>query len=146
LTHKHKIVISGNHERIPTIVKYYLPSATHYLRDETCIVNNLQIYGGVFKSKFTLLGNDKIRKKKWDDIPENTDIVITHTPPKGKRSNGHLEKRVHKICPVVHVFGHVHEYYGYYYENDITFICAASKINKNMVNDPIVFDIYSKNL
>jgi Icc-related predicted phosphoesterase len=54
----------------------------------------------------------------WDQISANTDILITHGPPKGildkvsfdGRVVGceHLLKRVEEINPTVHIFGHIH--------------------------------------
>lgn len=57
--------------------------------------------------------------KKWDLIPSNIDILMTHMPPKhilDKTSSGKhwgssslREKVLKEIKPKVHVFGHVHE-------------------------------------
>ena len=69
--------------------------------------------------------NDSL-ELKWALIPDDVDILITHSPPYdildevesqqhctswnfGSRS---LLKRVCEIKPKLHVFGHVHEGYG----------------------------------
>lgn len=54
-------------------------------------------------------------------IPAETDVLITHTPPRfhldlpAGLGCGHLLKEVWRIRPKVHVFGHVHAGYGQEY-------------------------------
>jgi Icc-related predicted phosphoesterase len=69
---------------------------------------------------------DSRRSSLWDTIPDNTDIVITHGPPKGimdevydYRRGGiintgcsFLSDKIFNLSPKVHVFGHIHEGYG----------------------------------
>lgn len=58
----------------------------------------------------------------WDDIPLDTDILVTHVPPKGHLdiSNGksrgceHLQHRLGYIRPRLVICGHVHEGRGYH--------------------------------
>lgn len=58
----------------------------------------------------------------WNDIPLDTDIVVTHTPPAGhldtsqKKSRGceHLQRRLWDVRPRLSVCGHVHEARGYH--------------------------------
>jgi Icc-related predicted phosphoesterase len=57
--------------------------------------------------------------KKWNLIPSNIDILMTHMPPKQILDKTYLgkhwgcsflkEKVLGEIKPKVHVFGHVHE-------------------------------------
>ena len=60
---------------------------------------------------------------KWQGIPEDTDILITHGPPKGigddfdrKRRSGcaALRKRVEECHPALHLFGHIHQDGGFW--------------------------------
>ncbi len=54
--------------------------------------------------------------EKWERIPEETDVLITHIPPLGfgDRASGTREsceellKAVRRVKPSLHVFGHVH--------------------------------------
>lgn len=60
--------------------------------------------------------------KKWDLIPDDTDILITHGPPLGILDDNEgnlrcgcptLRARVDIIQPKIHIFGHIHESFGY---------------------------------
>jgi Icc-related predicted phosphoesterase len=90
-------------------------------------------------------------KQLFGQIPEDTDILISHSPPYGildvvpmysyqvdpqtnkmvrKMQNQHtgnkeLMKRVHKIKPKLHVFGHIHECSGAEIHGDTLFVNAA---------------------
>jgi Icc-related predicted phosphoesterase len=64
----------------------------------------------------------------WDQIPDDTDILVTHGPPKGildlvpgsyEKFNPEnvgcpylLEHVMERVKPKLHVFGHIHEGYG----------------------------------
>lgn len=74
-------------------------------------------------------------KAKWDLIPEDTDVLITHGPPMGildkTLESGHvgceeLVKAVHRIKPKLHIFGHIHEDHGELRLHGTHFVNAAS--------------------
>jgi len=58
----------------------------------------------------------------WSNIPMNTDVLITHGPPllfldqvyggENTGSTGLLD-RVNRVKPLLHMFGHIHEAYGF---------------------------------
>ena len=96
----------------------------------------------------------KNRKEKWALIPSDTEILITHMPPrdimdctvKGQWGDKDLKDEVIKrIKPNVHIFGHVHEGYGFLTQENITFINCACEVWPpdalgRKVRDPIWFD------
>lgn len=61
-------------------------------------------------------------KKFWDQIPEGTDVLITHGPPFGTLDKEdvlgshmgceQLTQTILRVRPRLHVFGHVHGSYG----------------------------------
>jgi hypothetical protein len=59
-------------------------------------------------------------REKWALIPEDTDVLITHTPPYGvldyyfqyRLGCPDLMDRVNIVRPQVHVFGHIHNVHG----------------------------------
>jgi Icc-related predicted phosphoesterase len=68
-------------------------------------------------------------KKVWGKISDDTDILITHGPPKGILDAGvgceELWQRVNKVKPRVHCFGHAHGVNGVLEKNGITYINSA---------------------
>jgi Icc-related predicted phosphoesterase len=89
-------------------------------------------------------------KAKWDLIPEDTDVLITHGPPYGHLdtiqgfSQGcqDLLTAVEYVKPKFHVFGHVHKGAGLSKNEHTTFINASS-CNEwyKLANRPIVFNM-----
>lgn len=159
LPHKHKIVIAGNHDwplqRQAQEARALLTNVT-YLEDERFEVEGLKFYGSPWQPEFFSWAFNLPRKsrelaQKWDSIPPDTDIVITHGPPYGildKTTSGHfagcelLRERMAVIKPQVHVFGHIHEGYGTH-QQDTTLFVNASNLNEryNPVNEPIAIDV-----
>ena len=96
---------------------------------------------------------------KWSLIPEDTDVLITHTPPNGYRDlvnnwrqpNANvgcecLLNRIGEIKPLVNVFGHIHEGYGVEYGKDTLFVNAAiCTAGYEPINKPIVIDLVEIN-
>jgi Icc-related predicted phosphoesterase len=91
-------------------------------------------------------------KKVWEDIPEDTNILVTHGPPHQildyvPRSFSHqgctyLRQKISEIKPAYHIFGHIHEGYGYKLF-DSTHCYNVSVCNKNYdaINKPIELEI-----
>nr|CAH7739730.1 unnamed protein product [Callosobruchus chinensis] len=162
LPHKHKIVIAGNwdlasdaktidhfkwlmhlRERKPVLadtlnLKQHLTNCT-YLEDSSIEVYGVKIYGSPWiperpNAAFSLKRGKELLSK-WNKIPSDTDILVTHTPPLG---HGDLAVSVSKY----HIFGHIHEGYGFTTDGEISFVNASTcDINYHPVNLPIVFDI-----
>ncbi|KAF6202153.1 hypothetical protein GE061_004551 [Apolygus lucorum] len=127
-----------------------------YLQDEMAEPYGLRIYGTPWQPEFqgwafnVRRGADCLRK--WDKIPDNVDILISHTPPVGhgdlccsgvRAGCVELLSVVQKrIKPKYHVFGHIHEGYGITTDGSIIYINASTcNINYKPVNPPIVFDV-----
>lgn len=89
--------------------------------------------------------------EKFAKIPDDTDILITHSPPYGildKCDNGHvgstsLLHRIHEIKPRVVFYGHIHESYGKEIYKDSTICVNASHVDENYkpVNRPIRIEL-----
>lgn len=130
LPHKHKIAIAGNHDwpfsKYKGVARSALQDAI-YLQDESCIVEGLKIYGTPWQPEFNNWAfnlpryGDRLRRV-WENIPTDTDILITHCPPfgildklpgEGSLGCDYLRQIVtNKVKPIVHIFGHIHEGYG----------------------------------
>ncbi len=95
---------------------------------------------------FNLERGPEIRAK-WELIPKNTDVLITHGPPIGiadLTSRGEqvgcqdLLEVIEKIRPAIHIFGHIHEGYGMITKGKTTFINASNcDQHYQLVNPPI---------
>ncbi len=95
-------------------------------------------------------------KSKWDMIPEDTDVLITHGPPheirdfvsnwrQGDMNVGceilrhQLENR---IKPSLHVFGHIHGAYGAALIKDTLYVNASTCTESYQPsNKPIIVDL-----
>jgi len=163
----HKIFIAGNHdwgfqnnvEKIMEIVNSY--KTVDYIQDETISVGDdekmVNIYGSPWQPEFynwafNLPKNGVELAAKWDAIPDNTDILITHGPAFGVLDTVAgkmwdnlgcqiLTNKIKSIKPKIHVCGHIHSGYGYYFDGDTHFI-NASVLNEayQYTNKPITID------
>ena len=128
---KTKIIIAGNQdnylEKNKSKIKEIFPSA-NYLEYNSFQLkdSNILIYGApcILRRNFFILGNafslsGEGMKKKWEQIPSNTDILVTHVPPYDvldlSYKNKHLGSKwlrneiCNRIHPKIHIFGHNHD-------------------------------------
>lgn len=165
LKYKKKIFIAGNHDGCIEKGSFYFNHewmGADYLLDSGIEFEGLKIWGSPWTPTFSdwhfMLPRDKL-KEKWDLIPKDTDILITHGPPNGigdevlawgdtKEYVGchHLRERIENLNLKLHVFGHVHEGYsqtilkksGYGTENNVKCInCSIMNEFYRPVNKPI---------
>ncbi|XP_044270200.1 metallophosphoesterase domain-containing protein 1 [Tribolium madens] len=195
LPHKHKIVISGNHElsfdkkfsdyfkktvssrhtgsledEVPNYgntkdnisdavntdnIRQYLTNCT-YLEDSSIDIYGIKLYGTPWQPEFGGWAFNLERGEeclsKWNLIPNDVDVLITHTPPLGfgdlvcsgvRAGCVELLTTVQqRVKPKYHVFGHIHEDYGVFSDGKIIYINASTcDINYIPKNLPIVFDV-----
>lgn len=144
--HRKKIMIAGNHdgwlydafpktEKEAEDHKDLLNLADYqqhfeYLCDSSSEFEGFKIWGSPWSPYFPQVNpkcayfmvNEVELAYKFQQIPEDTDILMTHTPPYGILDTNirneccgstalrdHLDNRVH---PKLHFFGHIHENHG----------------------------------
>ena len=158
-----KIFIAGNHDRMfenhPEDVKQWLsefPNIT-YLQDQAITVDGIKIYGSPWQPEFFSWAFNLPRKgpglmSKWEAIPDDTDILITHGPAFGTLDTvaGRqydnlgcelLAERIERLKPKIHVCGHIHSGYGYTFKDGTHFFNAAVLNERyNYTQKPITFD------
>jgi len=140
LPHPHKIVVPGNHE-------FFLeadPSRRSLLSNAMVLVNEaieiegLRIWGSpvtpLYGGAFGMISAED-RSKLYAQIPEDTDVLVTHGPPyrildSGPDSGFHsgcreLFDAVMRVRPKLHIFGHVHVARGIFQTHETTFVNAA---------------------
>jgi len=90
-------------------------------------------------------------KDVWRNIPFGTDVVITHGPVKCHvdyvPSNDYyagcddLRNRIKAVKPLLHLSGHIHESYGYSYDQDTHYFNGSiCNLHYEAVNAPWVID------
>jgi Icc-related predicted phosphoesterase len=142
LSHKHKIMIAGNHD-FPfeddflaggDYVKTYTNGSVIYLDDSGVEIEGKKIWGSPVQPWFHSWAFNRYRGKDiqqhWDLIPSDIEILITHGPPYGigdllipkhrkigQDPNVGCEDLLNTIesrlkSLKLHVFGHIHSGYG----------------------------------
>jgi len=160
LPHKHKIVIAGNHDFCfpmdsPEWGKEKLSNCT-YLQDEFVVVEGFKIWGSPWQPwfggwHFNLDRGPQI-KEKWDLIPLDTDILVTHGPPddildwcfRGNKAGCvDLLNHIRKMKNLkMHVFGHIHESRGVANKDGVKFVNASTcTLGYRPTNQPFVVEL-----
>ncbi len=131
LPYAHKIFICGNHDECLYGAKIDgLDPNVHYLHNSSIEIYGLKFYG------VSMFMNDCIAPRQdqfYDNIPADTDILITHSPAYGILDfddNTHygsekLLERITTIKPKYHLFGHVHKQHGILQQNGTFFSNGA---------------------
>ena len=144
LPYKDIVAIGGNHDFVaqkkPELVKE-LP--WHYLQDETLWIQDLHLWGSPWAApcgRWAFMKPEHKLAELYQEIPDNTDLVITHTPAvragdrvvSGKLvGSDSLRERMLKMRPALHVSGHIHEGRGHYQIGRETRSINASLLDEN---------------
>ena len=161
LPHKHKVFVPGNHDWVFQDQEEYARGIFNKyniitLIDQSMTIKGVKFYGTPYQPVFfdwAFNVDNDVRRKIFDKIPNDTDILVTHTPPYGildtvaRHGAGSvgcniLCDKVEEIKPKVHVFGHIHESYGEYKEAGVHYInCSLCNDRYKAVNKPVIFEI-----
>lgn len=158
LPHPTKLFVAGNHDRPWQFQRKYAPlwltSAT-YLQDSGVMIGGLKFWGSPWQPEFSQgwafnLPRGPQLAAIWEKIPEDVDVLITHTPPQGILDGEnlgcqHLRQRIAQLPKLkLHIFGHIHSGYGRQVIDETTFVNAAvCNDNYHACNSPIVFEMPS---
>lgn len=159
MPHKHKILVPGNHDWcFQDHEDYSKGIVSNYgittLINESVTIAGVKFYGTPYQPvffdwAFNLPPHELL--VEYAKIPNDTKILITHTPPFMERDavarpSGDnvgcpiLRDKVLSIKPKAHIFGHIHESYGISSNKDTTFINASCvNLQYKRVNEPIIF-------
>jgi len=161
LPYAHKLLVGGNHD-LPLDFEgakaRELLTAVTYLQDTGVTIGGIKFYGSPWQPDhrfwaFNLQRHSLELKAKWDAVPDDTDVLITHTPPWGildfsasaQESVGceSLRRRLeYGLKPKLHIFGHVHEGRGFEDNNGTLHVNAASlDLAYEPYAKPVVVDI-----
>jgi Icc-related predicted phosphoesterase len=166
---KEIVGVAGNHDIVFEKSPQLLPERLRwrYLEDDLVELFGFKIYGlpwitpiwGAFNR------DEEGLARKYKNIPDDADIIISHGPPYGIRDgaprrfytddtkwpdvehcgSASLTERIHDIKPKLVLFGHIHEGYGISEFNDIIFVNASiMDVTYTPCNEPLVFEIEPK--
>jgi predicted phosphodiesterase len=138
LPYAHKIVVAGNHERCleraPAEARALL-DGLDYLQDGGVVRCGLRFWGSPWQPEFHQwafnLPRGAALAERWAQVPEGTDVLVTHGPPRGygddlgggagsagwQRARAGCEDllaRVRAVRPLLHLYGHIHQGRGHW--------------------------------
>jgi Icc-related predicted phosphoesterase len=158
-----KLFIPGNHDVSieAMMIKQSDYPDVHFLIHDDITINNVRFFGSPYTPTFgDNWAYNKARHKLadfWDEIPDNTDILITHGPPKGILDMTHISGNAFESVGdksllnrafalnnlQYHIFGHIHDEKniinsGYRIIDNKMFINASIvDLSYNVINQPI---------
>ena len=154
----------GNHDwpiahAGPEAMKDLIKNAI-YLENSGVEIDGVKFWGSPWQPEFFNWAFNLPRGPKlaemWALIPDDTDVLITHSPPYGILDQIYSGEHVgcedllaalQRVRPKVHVFGHIHEGYGMLKQNGTTFINASVCDERyRPFNAPIVIDFIAYRL
>lgn len=148
LPYKYKIFIAGNHDDCLFGANIDgLPENCFYLCNSGITIEGVKFYGVPMFMEDALSGD---YDKNIQEIPNDTDVLITHQPPycildssaNINYGDRNLLQTVLKIKPKLHLFGHIHDACGVEKNENILFANTAI-LNEHyeISNKPILLEI-----
>jgi len=164
--YRQRILVGGNHDNCIENGRFYFSSdwlRAIYLQDGGFVFEGVKIWGSPWTKRFDGMNphcmaftvpNEKDLEEKWNWIPNDCHILVTHSPAKGfgdevtsiyMDENGN-EKTLKENCGSrsltkwiaahsdwlkLHVCGHIHEGYGLYSNQKEGKKCAKAPLMVN---------------
>lgn len=166
LPYKYKVYIPGNHDTSFPRNLVQIPDEIIVLCHNETEIEGVKMFGSPYTPEFGQgwaynVDRSKIQRY-WNQIPDDTDIIITHGPAKGimdltyGRDNnlkqcgcGSLLHTIKEIKPKYHIFGHIHDESGIFNGGILnvpkigtTFVNASTNnLRLEVVNHGILIEI-----
>lgn len=159
-----KLFVPGNHdtsiERGLVRDSDFLNANIMMLNHSDVVLDGIKFFGSPYTPSFGNGWAYNIKREKlnryWDQIPEDTNVLLTHGPPKGildltenrdysleQCGDGALYKKIQKLPNLTHnLFGHIHSFkscinHGIRFVNNITYSNACILEDGGFVRGPI---------
>lgn len=169
--HKYKIAVTGNHDlsldcshinanlACQSIVRdYMMEDKFAFFTHNALAIEGVQFFFSSFTPTYgnwAFMLTDDALALKWAQIPAETQVLVTHGPPKGildsyemdgvtvQCGSASLLQRVQLLNNLkLHVFGHIHESHGKLMQNGVQFANVAICDRENVfVNNATVIDL-----
>lgn len=160
------LMTGGNHDRIvqqqpieSKAILHRIPNLFYLQDSDFCTQEEVLCWGSPWTIEF--LNWAFMRRpgfhmdKAWKQIPDNTQILITHSPPKGILDKGVSNPNIGcemlayrlgpegNLRPKLHVFGHSHHSYGQVESAEGILHVNAALVNSQnwLTNPPVVLDL-----
>lgn len=156
LPHKVKLLVPGNHEfALEDPGRRGIITNATMLVNESLTVMGLRIWGSpttpLVDGAFGVI-SDRDRARLYEQIPKDTNIVVTHGPPYGvldqaPASEYHagchqLLTAMQRVKPRLHVFGHAHGCFGIMDTPETLFAnVALLGLDGSLSNPPVVLQM-----
>jgi len=152
---KYKILVAGNHdgfiEENKKIAKDYMnKKEIIYLEDNFIDIEGIKFYGTPWTPEFLdwyFMLDEFELIPKFNHINEDTNVLITHGPPKGildknlqniQCGSNALKNRIKELKNLKYcIFGHIHEGRGSLERNGVFYINASHRRDK----EPIIINL-----
>lgn len=147
----------GNHDREleRRVRAWRQPLANaRFLQDSGLEFRGLKFWGAPWVPMLdghAFFAEDKKLQAAWSRIPDDVDVLITHTPPEGVLDESSGEARLgcpfladalRRVKPRLHCFGHVHGSAGREERGGTTFVNATSvDPRREIMHSPCVIDL-----
>jgi len=166
LPHERIIVVPGNHDfGFAKIAHLTATLATNFPRvevllDRETVIGTSRVFGSPWQPWFhdwafnfaPGRAGEREAEEKWDEIVDDTEILITHGPVRGildRTLRGEhvgcpfLRARIEKLERLkLHVCGHIHEAYGVESVGDVLYVNASScDASYRPIQAPIVVEL-----
>lgn len=131
--HAHKLLVGGNHDFClepdaasrDAALALLEDNGVTWLEDQSVTIEGFTFYGSPWQPEFRNMAFNLPRGAPlaavWSKIPDDVDVLLTHTPPARTLDRTFLRLRpgckdlaeaLERVQPKLHVFGHIHEAYG----------------------------------
>lgn len=159
LNFKYKVLIAGNHDFLFEKNKKMAEDMfenTYVLQDSGVEIEGLKFYGTPIVPCFgnwAFMPHKQIRIEHFKSIPDDVNVLITHTPPFGRLDNYGFDRigcevlldRVLELKELkLHVFGHIHSGHGKSYKEKQGVWCVnAAQLDNgyNVCYKPIYIEV-----
>jgi Icc-related predicted phosphoesterase len=156
--HDHKLWIPGNHELSLEDFPYNIEvidneSGATCIHNKEIEINGIKIFGSSMTPEFgnwAFMQSKTQAERYWRNAPDEVDLLVTHGPPRGILDENRagepcgcpsLLSYVERVKPKVHCFGHIHESYGSYTNEDTLFYNVSTmNIDYEIANDTVVIE------
>ena len=148
--HEHKILIAGNHDRwLGEMAEMeelkedfrnfvFRSYGVIYLHDDSVLIDEINFYGSPYSVTFyswSFMESEEELAKRYKNIPDNTQVLLTHTPVRnildktskgeyvGSKALGHRVAELEHLQ--LHCCGHIHDSYGVMDVEGVTYVNAS---------------------